>query len=75
VFDHIFSNEVPFLCYVIIAYLVYFRASLLRVGNADDFQFFLHHQNAINLSELLILAYKVQGDTPVQIVLGASVVT
>lgn len=69
-FDHVFSNEVPFLCYLIVAYLIYFRASLLRVGNIDDFQFFLHHQNAINLSELLVLAYKVQSDTHVQIMIG-----
>ncbi len=44
VFDHVFSNDAPFLAYLVLAYLVYFRAALLRVTSVEDLQFFLHHQ-------------------------------
>jgi hypothetical protein len=44
VFDHVFSNDAPFLAYLVLAYLVYFRAALLRVTTVEDLQFFLHHQ-------------------------------
>jgi hypothetical protein len=64
-FDHVFSNDSPFLCYLTLAYLVYFRTALMRVTSVDDLHFFLHHQNALNLADVLLLAYKVQAETPV----------
>lgn len=63
-FDHIFTNHPSFLLILIAAYLIGARAALLACQNKDDFKYFFHHRNAININSVISEAYRIQEGTP-----------
>ena len=55
--DHVFSGSSDFLVYFTAAYFGAFGNALVRVTSRADLEFFLSHQNAVNLNAVLQRAY------------------
>ncbi|KAJ3273343.1 TBC1 domain member 31 [Terramyces sp. JEL0728] len=64
IWDHLVSNQPSFLYHFIIAYLIHFRMPLLRITELKDFYFFFQRRNATNVTNIILLMYKVNAKTP-----------
>jgi len=64
VWDHIFTNHPSFLLCFIVAYLIQARRSLLATTCSDDFEYFFHHRNPVDLSATMQEAYRIFSSSP-----------
>lgn len=62
--DHLLSNQPSYMYYVIVAYLIRFRKPLLETHRAGDFEYFFQRRNAVRVTSVILLAYKLQESTP-----------
>jgi len=65
-FDHLFmhSGSPSLVLVAIVAYLVYYRSSLLSARSSDDILSFLRRQNPINMNDYVSLIFELRSRTP-----------
>lgn len=63
-FDNVFSNHPSFLLMVVAAYAMCARGPLMQCVELDDFKYFFHHRNAVDLKQVLKDAYRIMDATP-----------
>ncbi|XP_053349532.1 TBC1 domain family member 31 [Clarias gariepinus] len=63
-FDNVFSNHPSFLLMAVVAYVTCCRAPLLLCTHRDDFEYFFHHRNNIDMNAMLKEAYRLMELTP-----------
>ncbi|XP_076826791.1 TBC1 domain family member 31 isoform X2 [Brachyhypopomus gauderio] len=66
-FDNIFSNHPSFLLMAVVAYVTISRAPLLLCTHRDDFEYFFHHRNNLDVSAVLTEAYRLMDSTPAEL--------
>ncbi|XP_053494420.1 LOW QUALITY PROTEIN: TBC1 domain family member 31 [Ictalurus furcatus] len=57
-FDNVFSNHPSFLLMSVVAYVTCCRAPLLLCTHRDDFEYFFHHRNNMDMSAMLKETYR-----------------
>ncbi|KAL5021911.1 hypothetical protein ScPMuIL_001066 [Solemya velum] len=62
--DNVFSNHPSFLLMVVVAYAVCARGPLMQCVEIDDFKYFFHHQNAVDVKQVIKEAYRIFEGTP-----------
>ncbi|KAI9136457.1 hypothetical protein BKA69DRAFT_1170674 [Paraphysoderma sedebokerense] len=63
VWDHCISNDPEFMYYFLIAFLMHFRVPLMNLVRIDDFKLFFQRINAVSLSPIISLAYRLVEST------------
>ncbi|XP_069322127.1 TBC1 domain family member 31 isoform X2 [Eulemur rufifrons] len=63
-FDNVFSNHPSFLLMTVVAYNVCSRAPLLNCNLKNDFQYFFHHRNNLDISVVIREVYRLMETTP-----------
>ncbi|KAI5620588.1 TBC1 domain family member 31, partial [Silurus asotus] len=63
-FDNVFSNHPSFLLMSVVAYVTCCRAPLILCTQKDDFVYFFHHRNNIDMSAMLKETYRLMELTP-----------
>ncbi|XP_033059146.1 TBC1 domain family member 31 isoform X6 [Trachypithecus francoisi] len=66
-FDNIFSNHPSFLLMTVVAYNVCSRVPLLNCNLKDDFEFFFHHRNNLDINVVIKQVYHLMETTPTDI--------
>ncbi|XP_063155710.1 TBC1 domain family member 31 [Candoia aspera] len=66
-FDNVFSNHPSYFLMVVAAYLICSRAPLLHCHQKDDFEYFFHHRNHLDISVVIREAYHLMECTPADI--------
>uniref|UniRef100_A0A2I3GU11 TBC1 domain family member 31 n=1 Tax=Nomascus leucogenys TaxID=61853 RepID=A0A2I3GU11_NOMLE len=66
-FDNIFSNHPSFLLMTVVAYNMCSRAPLLNCNLKDDFEFFFHHRNNLDINVVIRQVYHLMETTPTDI--------
>ncbi|XP_068592005.1 TBC1 domain family member 31 [Cebidichthys violaceus] len=66
-FDNIFSNHPSFLLMACVAYVTCCREPLLLCSQKQDFEYFFHHRNNLDLGAMIKEAYRLMGGTPADI--------
>ncbi|XP_053752509.1 TBC1 domain family member 31 isoform X6 [Panthera pardus] len=66
-FDNIFSNHPSFLLMTVVAYNTCSRAPLLNCSLRDDFEYFFHHRNNLDISVVIREVYHLMDTTPTDI--------
>ncbi|XP_033959344.1 TBC1 domain family member 31 isoform X4 [Pseudochaenichthys georgianus] len=66
-FDNIFSNHPSFLLLACVAYITCCREPLLLCSQKEDFEYFFHHRNNLDLGAMIKEAYRLMGSTPADI--------
>nr|XP_044999254.1 TBC1 domain family member 31 [Jaculus jaculus] len=66
-FDNVFSNHPSFLLMAVVAYNTYSRAPLLHCTLKDDFEYFFHHRNNLDISAVVREVYRLMETTPADI--------
>ncbi|XP_057388281.1 TBC1 domain family member 31 isoform X4 [Balaenoptera acutorostrata] len=66
-FDNVFSNHPSFLLMTVVAYNICSRAPLLNCNLKDDFEFFFHHRNNLDISAVIREVYRLMDTTPADI--------
>ncbi|XP_059757914.1 TBC1 domain family member 31 isoform X2 [Balaenoptera ricei] len=66
-FDNVFSNHPSFLLMTVVAYNICSRAPLLTCNLKDDFEFFFHHRNNLDISAVIREVYRLMDTTPADI--------
>ncbi|KAM7075431.1 TBC1 domain family member 31 isoform 1-T1 [Molossus nigricans] len=66
-FDNVFSNHPSFLLMTVVAYNVCSRAPLLHCDRKDDFEYFFHHRNNLDISVVIREVYHLMDTTPADI--------
>ncbi|XP_068723216.1 TBC1 domain family member 31-like [Montipora capricornis] len=64
--DNIFSNHPSFLLFVVVAYVIVSRKVLLQCTRKEDFQYFFHNRNAVDVGAVVREAYRLQDSTPAE---------
>ncbi|XP_028392859.1 TBC1 domain family member 31-like [Dendronephthya gigantea] len=64
IWDHIFSNHPSFLLFLVTSYLICSRKVLLQCTAKEDFEYFVHHRNACDISAVIQEAYHLQNTSP-----------
>ncbi|XP_062426571.1 TBC1 domain family member 31 isoform X2 [Rhea pennata] len=67
VFDNIFSNHPSYFLMIVVAYVVCSRAPLLHCNQTEDFEYFFHHRNNLDINVVIKEAYHLMESTPVDI--------
>uniref|UniRef100_A0A4X2LHM1 TBC1 domain family member 31 n=1 Tax=Vombatus ursinus TaxID=29139 RepID=A0A4X2LHM1_VOMUR len=67
VFDNVFSNHPSFLLMIVVAYNICCKAPLLNCNLKDDFEYFFHHRNNLDVTVVIQEAYRLMLCTPVDI--------
>ncbi|XP_067146301.1 TBC1 domain family member 31 isoform X4 [Apteryx mantelli] len=67
VFDNIFSNHPSYFLMVVVAYVICSRAPLLHCNQTEDFEYFFHHRNNLDINVVIKEAYHLMESTPVDI--------
>ncbi|KAL8615313.1 hypothetical protein ACOMHN_038052 [Nucella lapillus] len=62
--DHVVSNPPSFLLLLTAAYSVCARGPLMQCTEMDDFQYFFHHRNAVDVRQVIKEAYRLSEATP-----------
>ena len=62
--DHLVTNQPSFMYFVVIAYLIRFRRPLLETHRLGDLEYFFQRRNAVNVSSIILLAYRLAESTP-----------
>lgn len=63
-FDNVFTNHPSFLLMVVVAYAMSARGPLMQCVELDDFRYFYHHRNAVDVRRVLKEAYRLMEATP-----------
>ncbi|XP_028281100.1 TBC1 domain family member 31 [Parambassis ranga] len=66
-FDNIFSNHPSFLLMACVAYVISCREPLLLCSQKQDFEYFFHHRNNLDVGAMIKEAYRLMGSTPADI--------
>ncbi|KAK5862681.1 hypothetical protein PBY51_018050 [Eleginops maclovinus] len=66
-FDNVFSNHPSFLLLACVAYVTCCREPLLLCSQKEDFEYFFHHRNNLDLGAMIKEAYQLMGSTPADI--------
>jgi len=66
-FDNVFSNHPSFLLMTVVAYNICSRAPLLNCSLKDDFEYFFHHRNNLDISIVIREVYHLMDTTPTDI--------
>ncbi|XP_034553747.1 TBC1 domain family member 31 [Notolabrus celidotus] len=66
-FDNIFSNQPSFLLMACAAYITCCREPLLLCSQKQDFEYFFHHRNNLDVGAMIKEAYRLMGSTPADI--------
>uniref|UniRef100_UPI0037E9B930 TBC1 domain family member 31 n=1 Tax=Semicossyphus pulcher TaxID=241346 RepID=UPI0037E9B930 len=66
-FDNIFSNHPSFLLVACVAYITCCREPLLLCSQKQDFEYFFHHRNNLDVGAMIKEAYRLMGSTPADI--------
>nr|XP_028592046.1 TBC1 domain family member 31 isoform X1 [Podarcis muralis] len=66
-FDNIFSNHPSYFLMVVAAYIISSRAPLLHCNQKEDFEYFFHHRNNLDVGAVLKEAYHLMECTPADI--------
>ncbi|XP_008577817.1 PREDICTED: TBC1 domain family member 31 [Galeopterus variegatus] len=66
-FDNVFSNHPSFLLMTVVAYNVCSRAPLLNCKLKDDFEYFFHHRNNLDINVVVREVYHLMETTPTDI--------
>ncbi|KAK3790424.1 hypothetical protein RRG08_015894 [Elysia crispata] len=65
--DNVLSNHPSFLLVAAVAYNTCSRGPLMKCSELDDFKFFFHHRNAVNMKQVLKETYRLMEATPVDL--------
>jgi len=63
-FDHIFTNPPGFFYHLVAAYSMCCKSALLRTLELQDFKYFYHHRNALDVGAVIAEAYRISMTTP-----------
>lgn len=66
-FDNVFSNHPSFLLMTVVAYNICSRAPLLNCNLKDDFEYFFHHRNNVDISVVIREVYHLMDATPADV--------
>ncbi|XP_076411868.1 TBC1 domain family member 31 isoform X3 [Peromyscus maniculatus bairdii] len=66
-FDNVFSNHPSFLLMAVVAYNTCSRAPLLNSTLKDDFEYFFHHRNNLDINVVIREVYHLMETTPADI--------
>uniref|UniRef100_A0A8C5YPV8 TBC1 domain family member 31 n=1 Tax=Marmota marmota marmota TaxID=9994 RepID=A0A8C5YPV8_MARMA len=66
-FDNVFSNHPSFLLMTVVAYNICSRAPLLNCTLKDDFEYFFHHRNNLDINVVIREVYHLMETTPAHI--------
>ncbi|XP_040900016.1 TBC1 domain family member 31 [Toxotes jaculatrix] len=66
-FDNIFSNHPSFLIMACVAYITCCREPLLLCSQKQDFEYFFHHRNNLDVGAMIKEAYRLLSSTPADI--------
>ncbi|XP_041650438.1 TBC1 domain family member 31 [Cheilinus undulatus] len=66
-FDNIFSNHPSFLLMTCVAYITCCREPLLLCSQKQDFEYFFHHRNNLDVGAMIKEAYRLMSSTPADI--------
>lgn len=66
-FDNVFSNHPSFLLLACVAYIICCREPLLQCSQKQDFEYFFHHRNNLDVGAMIKEAYRLMGGTPADI--------
>ncbi|KAM4633879.1 TBC1 domain family member 31 [Polymixia lowei] len=66
-FDNVFSNHPSFLLMACVAYITCCRAPLLLCSQKQDFEYFFHHRNNLDMGAMMKEAYRLMSSTPADI--------
>ncbi|NXP11957.1 TBC31 protein, partial [Thinocorus orbignyianus] len=67
VFDNIFSNHPSYFLMIVVAYIIRSRARLLHCDQKEDFEYFFHHRNNLDINVVIKEAYHLMETTPLDI--------
>ena len=62
--DHIISNDASYIYYATVAFMVYFRASIISAEKEEELQMFFRRSSALDIGTVIRLAYSLQASTP-----------
>ncbi|XP_041376206.1 TBC1 domain family member 31-like [Gigantopelta aegis] len=62
--DNVFSSHPSFLLMLIAAYAICARGPLMQCKELDDFKYFFHHRNAVDVKQVVKEAYRLMESTP-----------
>ncbi|CAK6954290.1 TBC1 domain family member 31 [Scomber scombrus] len=66
-FDNVFSNHPSFLLMACVAYITCCREPLLLCAQKQDFEYFFHHRNNLDMGAMIKEAYRLMSGTPADI--------
>ncbi|XP_077431909.1 TBC1 domain family member 31 [Vanacampus margaritifer] len=66
-FDNVFSNHPSFLLMACVAYLMRCREPLLLCAQKQDFEYFFHHRNNLDMEAMIKDAYRLMSNTPAEL--------
>ncbi|XP_018122050.1 TBC1 domain family member 31 isoform X1 [Xenopus laevis] len=66
-FDNVFSNHPSFLLMAVVSYIISSRSPLLHCNQKDDFEYFFHHRNNLDISNMIREAYHLMDTSPAEI--------
>ncbi|XP_028985560.1 TBC1 domain family member 31 [Betta splendens] len=66
-FDNIFSNHPSFLIMTSVAYITCCREPLLLCSQKQDFEYFFHHRNNLDVGAMIKEAYRLMSNTPADV--------
>ncbi|KAM9724011.1 TBC1 domain family member 31 [Menidia menidia] len=66
-FDNVFSNHPSFLLVACVAYVICCREPLLLCSQKQDFEYFFHHRNNLDVGAMIKEAYRLMSSTPADI--------
>ncbi|KAJ8394642.1 hypothetical protein AAFF_G00044450 [Aldrovandia affinis] len=66
-FDNVFSNHPAFLLMAVVSYVTCCRAPLLLCTQRDDFEYFFHHRNHLDVSTVIKETYRLMDTTPAEL--------
>ncbi|CAL8289028.1 unnamed protein product [Merluccius merluccius] len=66
-FDNVFSNHPCFLLLACVAYVTCCRAPLLLCSHKQDFEYFFHHRNNLDMGAMVKESYRLMASTPAAI--------
>nr|XP_019946572.1 PREDICTED: TBC1 domain family member 31 [Paralichthys olivaceus] len=66
-FDNVFSNHPSFLIMACVSYITCCREPLLLCSQKQDFEYFFHHRNNLDVAAMIREAYRLLSSTPADI--------
>ncbi|XP_006636140.2 TBC1 domain family member 31 isoform X1 [Lepisosteus oculatus] len=66
-FDNVFSNHPSFLLLAVVAYITCCRSPLLHCTLTEDFEYFFHHRNNLDISAMIKETYRLMDSTPAEL--------